>query len=71
MRKLHIAGLFDLGNAFDDSLSLREFKPSVGMALRLNWVIGYFVPGAVDVGYARGLATDGIHEWWMLVTSSI
>ncbi len=70
LKKLHMAGLFDLGNAFDDNIDLREFKPSLGVSLRLNMLIGYFVPGALDIGYARGLANGGISEYWTLITGT-
>ncbi len=70
-KKLHVAGLFDLGNAFDDEFDPTEFRSALGVSLRLNMLIGYYVPGALDIGYSRGLADDGIHEWWTLLTGTI
>ena len=69
--RLHIAGLFHLGNAFSDELDPGKFKSSLGVSLRLDILIGYFIPGALDIGYARGLSDGGIHEWWSLVTGTI
>lgn len=71
LKKLHVAGLFDAGNAFDDDIDLSKFKTSVGISLRLNMLFGYFVPGALDIGYARGLNEGGIHQWWTLITGTI
>ncbi|MCP4445285.1 MAG: BamA/TamA family outer membrane protein [Myxococcales bacterium] len=71
LKKVHVAGLFDAGNATDDSFSPSDLKTSLGVSLRLNILIGYFIPGALDIGYARGLADEGIHEWWTLLTGTI
>jgi hypothetical protein len=71
LMKVHIAGLFDFGNAFDGEINPRDFKSSLGMSLRLNMLIGYFVPGALDIGYSRGLSEQGIGEYWTLLTGTI
>jgi hypothetical protein len=71
VRKLHIAGLFDLGNAFNEEIDPADFKSSLGVSLRLDMLLGYFIPGALDIGYARGLNEGGIHEWWVLMTGTI
>ncbi len=71
IRKLHVAGLFDVGNAFNNEIDLSEFKTSLGVSLRLDVLIGYFIPGALDIGYSRGLAEEGINEWWALLTGTI
>lgn len=71
LRRLHFAALFDTGNAFDGEIDLSDFKASVGGALRMDMVFGYFVPGSLELGYSRGLTADGIGEYWMLLTSTI
>lgn len=71
VKKLHVAALLDAGDAFNDELDLSEFKISVGAALRLNMVFGYFVPGALDIGYSRGLTDEGINEFWALLTGNL
>jgi len=70
-KKLHVAGLYDVGNAFDDEFDPTHFRSAVGVSLRLNMLLGYFVPGALDMGYAHGLNNDGIDEWWTLLTGTI
>jgi hypothetical protein len=71
VRRVHLAGLFDAGDAFDDGLDLGDFKASVGGSLRFDLVFGYSAPGTVDIGYARGLTDDGTDELWLLLTSTL
>lgn len=71
LQKLHIAALSDVGNAFDDEFDPSDFRASLGVSLRLNMLIGYFIPGTLDIGYARGLHEEGIDEWWTLLTGTI
>jgi hypothetical protein len=71
VRRMHLAGLVDVGNAFDGDLDLGDFKIGVGGALRLDMMFGYFIPGTVDIGYARGLTSEGIGEYWLLLTGTI
>ncbi|WP_428267471.1 hypothetical protein [Haliangium sp.] len=71
VRRLHVAGLVDVGNAFNGGFEPRDLKLGVGGSLRLDLVFGYFVPGSVDVGYARGLTNGGIGEYWLLLTGTL
>lgn len=71
VRKLHLAGLFDAGNAYLGAFDASSLRTAVGGALRLDLVFGYFVPGTLELGYARGLASDGIDETWMLLTGTL
>lgn len=71
VRRLHVAGLVDVGDAFNDSFDLADFKVAVGAALRLDVVLGYFDSGTIDVGYARGLTDGGVGEYWLLFTSAL
>jgi hypothetical protein len=71
LRRLHVAGLFDAGDAFDGPLDVTSFKTSVGVSLRMDLVLGYFVPWSVDIGYARGLQREGIDEFWLLLTGTL
>ena len=70
-KKLHIAGLFDAGNATDNDFDVRDLKASFGVSMRLDFLLGYFIPGSLDIGYARGLGDEGINEMWTLLTGSI
>ena len=71
VRRLHIAGLLDAGNAWNDKLDIDDFKVGLGAALRLDVVLGYFVPGSLEIGHARGLVNGGIGEYWILLTQTI
>ncbi len=71
-RRISIAGLSDVGTAFDNQLDIdRNVKASVGGALRLDAFFGYFVPGTFEIGYSHGLTSDGVGEGWFLLTGSL
>ncbi|HKE18252.1 MAG TPA: DPP IV N-terminal domain-containing protein [Kofleriaceae bacterium] len=71
LRRVHAAALFDAGDAFDGAIDPSAFKASVGGALRLDFTVGYGLPGSVDLGYARGLTSGGSHETWLLLTGTL
>jgi hypothetical protein len=71
LRRLHAAALADAGDAFDGAIDPSAFKASVGGALRLDFTVGYGLPGSLDVGYARGLTSGGSHETWLLLTGTL
>ncbi len=71
LRRLHVAALFDGGNAFEGEIDPSELKAAVGGAARLDFTVGYGLPGSLDVGYARGLTSGGTHETWLLLTGTL
>lgn len=71
VRRLHVAALLDAGTAYDDEITRDDVKWSIGGAVRLDGVLGYFAPGSLEVGHARGLSTDGINETWVLLTTNL
>lgn len=72
LRRISLAGLGDLGTAFDTELDVdRNLRYSVGGALRLDALFGYFIPGTFEIGYAHGLTSGGIGEGWFLLTGSL
>jgi Tol biopolymer transport system component len=71
VRRLHVAGLLDVGNAFNGDLDVRDFKAALGGSLRLDMLFGYFVPGSFDIGYAHGLTSGGLGEYWLLLTGTL
>jgi Tol biopolymer transport system component len=71
-RRLTFAALSDIGAAFETDLDIeRNVRYSVGGALRLDAFFGYFVPGTFEIGYSRGLTSDGVGEGWFLLTGSL
>ena len=71
IRRLHFAGLFDAGNAFDGKFDPRDLRTSIGASLRMDMVFGYFMPGALEVGYSRGLNEEGINEFWLVISNTL
>jgi len=72
VKRLHAALLVDVGTAVERSFVPGEdVKVSVGGALRMDALFGYFVPGAFELGYAHGLTSDGIGQMWLLLTGTI
>ncbi len=71
-RRITIAGLSDIATAFDTTFQFeRNFRASLGAAVRLDAFFGYFVPGTFEVGYSHGLTKEGIGETWFLLTGSL
>ena len=72
VRRLDLAVLGDAGVAYDGPFDARnDLRTAVGGALRLDAYFGNYVPGTLEIGYARGLAHDGINETWFLLTGSL
>ncbi|TMQ11421.1 MAG: hypothetical protein E6J91_22970 [Deltaproteobacteria bacterium] len=71
-RRVDFAVLGDAGTAFDTTFDARrDLRASLGGALRLDAFFGYYAAGTFEIGYARGLAHDGINETWFLLTGSL
>jgi len=72
LRRVHLGILSDIGTAFDDHFDVdKNFRASLGGALRVDAFFGYFVPGTFELGYAHGLTSQGISEMWFLLTGSL
>ena len=71
VRRIHAAALVDVGTAFTDDVSRDDVKVAVGGVLRLDALFGYFVPGAVELGYAHGLSSDGVGQTWLRLTGTL
>ncbi len=70
LRRVHAALLID--SAMASSERTKAFGVSLGASLRMDYQLGYFRQGTIDVGYSRGLqGVDAQHEWWLLITSGI
>jgi Tol biopolymer transport system component len=71
VKRLHLAVLVDAGVAYQDEPGWGALRMSVGGALRLDTLLGFYVPGALELGYAHGLWSDGIGEAWFHLASTI
>ncbi len=70
-RRVTVAGLFDAGDAYNQTFAIDDLRTSVGVALRLDAFFGYFVPGTFELGFSRGLNRDGVDEGWFLLAGSL
>jgi hypothetical protein len=71
VRRLHVAGLIDVGTAFSGHATTDNVKVALGAAIRLDALFGYFVPGAFELGYAHGLSSDGVGQTWLRLTGTL
>ena len=72
IRRLHVALLSDVATAFDTTFDpSNDVRWSIGGALRVDALFGYFVPGTFEIGYARGLVQGGVNESWFPLTGSL
>ena len=71
IRRMHVAGLLDAGDAFDDELDPSRVKVGAGGALRLDFTMGFGMPGSLELGYARGFSEGGTHETWLLLIGTL
>jgi hypothetical protein len=71
--RVHLAFFADLGGASPEpalaTLAEDLLKLGVGAELRLEILLGYYLPASVRLGYARGLMAGGIHNIYLAVGS--
>jgi outer membrane protein assembly factor BamA len=67
--RLHGAVYSDIGTAFYGSLSLDKFKVSVGGELRLDGTLGYYLPFALQLGYAHGFMEGADSRVYFLINN--
>ena len=71
-RRLHASAFVDAAYAGEnDTFDGAQIRTSVGATLRLDAVFGFYEPGTFELGAARGLADDGVTEWWFLLTGGL
>ena len=71
LKRVHMAGLFDAGTAFNETFTEKQLRMSAGVALRLDVLLGYFIPGTFEIGVSHGLTSQGIYEEWLLLTGTL
>lgn len=57
----------DFGSAFDNP-ETAKFKTGVGGEFWLDFTVGYFVSLMMRVGYARGLASEGLDKFYFVAS---
>ncbi|HEY3445019.1 MAG TPA: hypothetical protein VGK67_01600 [Myxococcales bacterium] len=63
VRRIHGAVTFDVGEA-TDHWTWSGLKPSVGAELRAELYLGYALSTTLRLGYARGLAPEGVDDFF-------
>jgi hypothetical protein len=71
VQRLHVAMLWDAAAAWDTEPTRDALRTSLGAAVRLDAVFGYFVAGTFELGYARGLTAGGVGDGWLLLTGTL
>jgi hypothetical protein len=67
--RLHGEVYSDIGSAFFGKLSLDSFKASLGAELRLDGLLGYFLPFTLQVGYAYGFMAGAANSVYVLLNN--
>lgn len=65
--RLYAAMFVDAGDTPRDQLDLEAAKVGAGAELRLDFVLGYYLPITARLGYARGLSQGGIHNPFLVL----
>ena len=70
LQRLHGAVFADFGNATSAPFDARDLRLGIGAELRLEITLGYVLPAALQLGYARGLSTGGVDQIYFLLNNS-
>jgi len=65
--RLHLAAFADVGDAPADAPRFEDVAVGIGAELRLDLTLLYYVPLRLRLGYARGLAEDGIDDFYVVL----
>ncbi|HEY4716392.1 MAG TPA: hypothetical protein VII00_04735, partial [bacterium] len=70
MRKLHFSVFGDYGKAWDNTVSIRDFRASVGVEFKWDNTIIYHYNITQSLGFVKGFSRDGISQFYLLLGSS-
>lgn len=71
LTRLHGAVYSDIGAAFFGKLTLDQVKASLGGELRLDGLLGYFLPFTLQLGYAHGFMEGATHQVYFLLNNPL
>ena len=71
MTRLHGAVYSDIGTALFGRLALDQIKASLGGELRLDGLLGYFLPFTLQLGYAHGFMEGATHQVYFLLNNPL
>lgn len=69
--RLHGAVYSDTGAAFFGDLNISRFKTSVGGELRLDGLLGYYLPFTLQLGYAHGFMEGADRRVYFLLNNPL
>ena len=71
LTRLHGAIYSDIGTALFGRLALDQIKTSLGGELRLDGLLGYFLPFTLQLGYAHGFQDGATHQVYVLINNPL
>ncbi len=71
LTRLHGAIYSDIGTALFGRLTLEQVKTSLGGELRLDGLLGYFLPFTLQLGYAHGFQDGATHQVYVLINNPL
>jgi hypothetical protein len=66
LRRVRGALFTDVGNAFQGDFHAADLKVGVGAELRFELVLAYYLPVQIQLGYAKGLSTGGMNQYYFV-----
>ena len=69
--RLHGAVYTDVGTAVTGKLTPDQVKTSLGGELRLDGILGYFLPFTLQLGYAHGFMEGATHQVYFLLNNPL
>ena len=61
----------DVGNAYFWRLHPKQLKVGAGAELRIEMVLAYYLPTQIQIGYAKGLQTGGVSQYYFVTAIPI
>ncbi len=71
LRRISGAVFTDVGNAYQGTFHPSDLKVGVGVELRLEMVLAYYLGTQVQLGYAKGLSTGGASQYYFVTAIPI
>jgi outer membrane protein assembly factor BamA len=71
LTRLHAAVYTDVGAAVVGKLTTDQIKASVGGELRLDGLLGYYLPFTLQLGYAHGFMDGATHQVYFLLNNPL
>ncbi|MBI5527956.1 MAG: PD40 domain-containing protein [Deltaproteobacteria bacterium] len=67
LRRAHGAFFVDVGNAWTGPFESERLRVGSGLELRVDMLLGFYVPATLRTGYAEGFSTGGIKQFYYVL----